>query len=76
MERHARSSAMSTREQAANYRRDCDQAIRHEPDLPLEGAESPPNSGPTPQDLDRAFGIGQRPTSAAQERRVRDTWLK
>jgi hypothetical protein len=69
---------MSTREQAADYRHDCDQAIRHEPDLPPPGREAPRNSGPTPQDLDRAFGIGRRPTSAAQERRGprSETWIR
>jgi hypothetical protein len=56
--------------------RDRDRAGRRECDLPPTRPEAPRQTGPSPADLDAAFGIGQRPTSAAEERRVRDTWRR
>lgn len=54
------------------YGRECDRAKRVEADLPPAGQPSRPGPTVTPADLDAAFGIGQRPTTAAAERRQRD----
>jgi hypothetical protein len=67
---------MATNEQAANYKRDRDRALRHEADLPPTGPTPAPTTGPMPEDLDRLFGVGQPPRSESRERRVRETWLK
>ena len=67
---------MATREEAANYRRQLDKAISHAPELPPSGPEAPRTTGPTPQDLDRASGVGDRTRPAAQQRRVHETWYR
>jgi hypothetical protein len=66
---------MATKDQAASYGRDRYRACRHA-DLPLTGPTPPRTTGPMPEDLDRAFGIGQPHRSAAETRRVRETWIK
>jgi hypothetical protein len=67
---------MATREQAVNYGRDRDRACRHEAELPPTGPPPARSTGPMPEDLDRTFGIDQPQASAAETRRVRDTWIK
>lgn len=57
----------------SQYARDRDRGRRIEPDLPATGPEAPRHTGPMPADLDALFGIGQRTTTAAAERRIRDT---
>jgi hypothetical protein len=64
---------MATKDQAANYGRD--RACRHEADLPPTGPTPARTTGPMPVDLDRTFGIGQPHRSAAETRRVRETWV-
>ena len=63
-------------DRVAGYRRDKDRACRYEPGLPPTGPQAPRQSGPSVSDLERTFGVGQRPTSAADKARVRDTWRK
>lgn len=48
-----------------------------EADLPPIRPSGPQDSGPTPQELERALHV-DRPTqlAAAAERRVRDTWKR
>lgn len=60
------------------YGRARDRVARKECDLPTTGPEAPRRSGPSPADLDEAFGTYRPTPSAAEQRRIgRDsTWRR